>query len=97
MLQKKEMTVVNDGKVVMVTLTVLDKTTGKIFKEVGRASCDLELDVFDLKIGTNIAESRAFEKAIKHAIKDHKHLLDFGVNFVKHESDIITSLTKRLK
>ena len=64
MLKKIGKLVINDGKVVMVELVVLDTETEIDFTTVGRATCDLTEDVFNLETGIALAEERAYKKQL---------------------------------
>ena len=74
-LKEKERVVVNDGKVVMVALTMVDTNTGEVLVGVGRTTCDLTCDEFDLQTGIKIAVSRARQKIAKRLCKMYKAIL----------------------
>ena len=70
MFKERSCSIINDGKVVMVHLCVVDSQTGENYREVGRATCNLDCDKFDFKTGLKIAKGRAMEKIAKKVLKD---------------------------
>jgi len=64
-LKEKSCMSIHDDEVIMVLLCVVDTQTGEPYWEVGRATCDLDYDKFDLKTGLKIAKDRAMEKVAK--------------------------------
>ena len=70
-LKERKCVFINDGKVVMVSLSVVDTRTGEVFNEVGRATCDLDTDQFDLETGVKIARDRAMVKVAKKVLKNY--------------------------
>jgi hypothetical protein len=70
-LKEKSCVVINDGKVVMVSLSVYNTDTGEVFKEVGRATCNLDCDKFDFEKGLKIAKARAMIKVSKKVLKEY--------------------------
>lgn len=97
MIKRLKSTVINDGKVVMVKLMVKETSTGFIFNTVGRATCDLTEDTFDLDFGIKLAEERAYQKAIKECLKAHKEMLRFNLKEVEREKREIEGLLRKLK
>ena len=89
--------VINDGKVVMVELMVEETSTGIYFTASGRATCDLSVDKFDVKIGEKIAEDRAYQKAIKKSLKHHKSEFEFFTQMAKREKETVDLISKKLK
>jgi len=66
---------IHDGKVVMVALAMEDTNTGEYFSAVGRATCDLSCDEFDLVIGDSLATERAFVKIAKKSLRSYNRYI----------------------
>ena len=97
MLVKNSRKVLHDGKVVMVELVVVDNKTGELFTKVGRATCDLENDFFDLDVGIRIAEGRAFYKVVKANQKTYQKLADFALAVYQDYIKELEKLAKMIK
>lgn len=97
MFKKIDKKVINDGKVVMVELIVKETSTGLYFTASGRATCDLSVDKFDVSIGEKIAEDRAYQKAIKKSLKQHKSEFEFYTYLAKKEKETVDLISKKLK
>jgi len=96
MLYQKNSHIIHDGRVVMVSLSMCDPLTGEIFEAVGRATCNLEEDIFDLQVGISIASQRAKDKIRKKAIKSYKILARLSENKAKEFHNRIAKLTEQL-
>ena len=96
MLYQKNSHIIHDGRVVMVSLSMCDPLTGEIFEAVGRATCNLEEDTFDLQVGISIASQRAKEKIRKKAIKNYEILARQAENKAKEFYNQIAKLKKQL-
>ncbi len=99
MFKKIDKKVINDGKVVMVELTVEETSSdlGFYYTATGRATCDLSVDKFDVRIGEKIAEDRAYQKAIKKSLKHHKSEFEYYTRMAKKEKEIVDLISKKLK